>query len=141
MAVILTLDSSIIIAALRNEEEYHNDCLRVLEKVKITEYIAVEPYTVLVEVVAAIRRRTGNEFLAERIRNDLLSIGSIYFFDLDLDRAMEASDIAKRTGMRGMDAIVVQIAREFNSILLSLDNEMIKKAEGFVQTNTITGVK
>ncbi|MGC8931648.1 MAG: hypothetical protein ACP5K6_08995 [Dictyoglomus sp.] len=62
----LTLDSSIIIAALREQEEKHDICFGVLEKVKNGEYIAIEPYIVLVEVTAAIRRRTGSKNLLKR---------------------------------------------------------------------------
>lgn len=73
---------------------------------KDAEYFAVEPYTVLVEVVAAIKRRTASELLAEKIRNNLQGIDSICFLDLESNRANEASNLAKRYGMRGMDAIV-----------------------------------
>ena len=130
---ILPLDSSVIIAALREQEEKHKECLALLEKIKNAEYIAVEPYTVLVEVVAAIKRRTGFEELAERVREDLLGIETIHFFELDSDRANEASDIAKKSGVRGMDAIVIQIAKEFNSTLVSLDNEITMRVEGIVE--------
>lgn len=137
MVIILTLDSSVIIAALREQEEKHKECFRLLEKIKNAEYIAVESYTVLVEVVAAIKRRTGSDQLAERVKKDLQGIGSIYFFELESYRANESSDIAKRSGMRGMDAIVVQIAREFDAILVSLDDEMIKKAKNIVKVKSV----
>lgn len=39
--------------------------------------------------------------------------------------------------MRGMDAIVVQIAREFDAILVSLDDEMIKKAKNIVKVKSV----
>ncbi len=35
-----------------------------------------------------------------------------------------------KKNIRGMDAIVVQIAEENNSTLLSLDKEMLKRIEG-----------
>ncbi|MBM4402543.1 MAG: type II toxin-antitoxin system VapC family toxin [Candidatus Cloacimonetes bacterium] len=133
----LTLDSSVIIAALREQEEKHRECLRLLEKIKNAEYIAVEPYTVLVEVVAAIKRRTGFKELAEGVKNDLQGIDSIHFLDLDSDRANDASDIAKNSGVRGMDAIVIQIANEFNATLVSLDSEMVAKAEGVVKVKSV----
>lgn len=91
----LTLDSSIIIAALREQEEKHNICLEVLEKVKNGEYVAIEPYTVLVEVSSAIRRRTGSKKLAEKVRFYLRSIDSIHFLELDSYRAEEASKVAE----------------------------------------------
>jgi len=135
--MMLTLDSSIIIAALREQEEKHKQCIRLLEKIKNAEYLVVEPYTVLIEVVAAIRRRTGSEQLAERVKKDLQRIDSIYFLELESERANEASDIAKKSGMRGMDAIVVQIANEFNAPLVSLDNDMIAKAKGIVKVKYV----
>lgn len=80
MLTILTLDISVIIAALREQEEKHKECFGLMEKIKNAEYIAIESYTVLVEVVAAIKRRTGSDQLAERVKKDLQGIGSIYFF-------------------------------------------------------------
>ncbi|TYT23347.1 type II toxin-antitoxin system VapC family toxin [Dictyoglomus thermophilum] len=133
----LTLDSSIIIAALREQEEKHNICLEVLEKIKNGEYIAIEPYTVLIEVTAAIRRRTGSKKLAEKVRFYLRDIDSIHFLELESYRAEEASRVAEELSVRGMDAVVIQIAKEFNSVLLTLDNEMAEKAKGFVYVGRI----
>ena len=79
MVIYVTLDSSVIVAALREQEKKHEECKRVLEKVKDGKLIALEPYTVLVEVVAAIKRRTGSTPLAERVKNDLQDIDTINF--------------------------------------------------------------
>jgi len=132
----LTLDGSIIIAALREQEEKHDICLEVLEKIKNGEYIAIEPYTVLIEVTAAIRR-TGSKKLAEKVRFYLRDIDSIHFLELESYRAEEASRVAEELSVRGMDAVVIQIAKEFNSVLLTLDNEMAEKAKGFVYVGKI----
>ena len=125
----ITLDSSVIVAALREQEEKHDACKKLLERVKDGEFVALEPYTVLVEVVAAIKRRTKSEPLAERVKNDLENIDTIKFLDLMSSRATSAVEIAKETDVRGMDAIVVQIAKEFNAPLVSLDGEMTKRAK------------
>ena len=82
MVAYLTLDSSVIVAALREQEEKHEVCKRLLERVKNGEFIALESYTVLAEVVAAIKRRTGSEHLAERVKSGLENIDSIKFLDL-----------------------------------------------------------
>ena len=129
----LTLDSSIIVAALRKEEEHHLQCKQLLEKVKDGAHIALQPYSTLVEVVAAIRRRTDSEELAERVKVNIQKIGTIYFQQLEASRADKAADIARETGVRGMDAIVVQIAREFDAALVSLDKEMIQKVASHVK--------
>ena len=98
-------------------------------------FIALEPYIVLVEVVSAIRRRTGSEDLADRVRKDLERMDTIYFLDLTKQRAENASNIAKKSGIRGMDAIVAQIAEENNSTLVSLDTEMLTKVKESTKIN------
>ena len=40
----------------------------------------------------------------------------------------DAANIAKETGVRGMDAIVIQVAKEFGSPLVSLDMEMTERS-------------
>jgi predicted nucleic acid-binding protein len=72
MVIYVTFDSSVIVAALREQEEKHAECKRLLEKVKDGGFIALEPYTVLVEVVAAIKRRTDSTPLRMTKRNFLL---------------------------------------------------------------------
>ena len=128
----ICLDSSVIVAALRKQEIHHNVARNILEKVKNGEYIAIEPYIVLVEIVAAIKRRTGSIELANRVKDDLLAINNINFTDLESIRADAAAEIAINMGVRGMDAIVIQIAKEFGIPLISLDMEMIEKSRSFV---------
>lgn len=129
----ITLDSSVIVAALREQEEKHDVCKKLLERVKEGEFVALEPYTVLMEVVAAIKRRTRSKSLAERVKNGLKDIDTIKFSDLISSRADSAAELAKETGVRGMDAIVVQIAKEFKAPLVSLDGEMTKRAKMVVE--------
>ena len=133
----LTLDSSVIVAALRVTEEKHGVCKELLENVKNGKYIGVEPFTVLVEVVAAIRRRTGNKKLAERVGIDLQNIDTIHFLEFIKSRALAAMKIAEEIGVRGMDAIVIQIAKENDAILVTLDKEMISKAKMIVTVKDI----
>ncbi|MEA1894288.1 MAG: type II toxin-antitoxin system VapC family toxin [Euryarchaeota archaeon] len=140
MVTYLTLDSSIIVASLRKQEEKHIVCKRLLERVKNGEFVALEPYMVLVEVVAAIRRRTGSESLAEIVKHGLEDISSIISMDMISIRADDAAKIAKQTGVRGMDAIVIQIAKEFGSPLVSLDMEMIERSKYIITTANIEDV-
>lgn len=48
------LDSSVIVTALRKQEKSHLVAKDVLRKVKDGTHIAIEPYTVLIEVTAAL---------------------------------------------------------------------------------------
>ena len=85
------------------------------------------PYSVLVEVVAAVKRRTGSEALAMEVKQELLNIETISFMILDDKSAVEAADIAAKTGVRGMDALVIQVSKEFETELVTFDDEMSER--------------
>ena len=121
----LVLYSSVIPAALREAEGRYRECLNLLQKVKNGEFIALEPYSVLVEVIAAIKRRTGSTDLALRVKRDLQNINALKFLELTSQRAEKAAEIASEIAIMGMDALVVQVAREFNAPLVTLDKEII----------------
>ena len=123
----VTIDSSIVIASLLKNESRHKEALSIWQKVLTGKQIAIMPYSVLIEVVAAIKRRTGSEELAMEIKDELMSIDSLSFVVLDIEAAEDAADIAARTGVRGMDAVIIQVAEEYETELISFDKEMIKK--------------
>ncbi len=136
--MLLTLDSSVIVAALRDGEPFHFECLRVLRQVREGRHDTVQPLSVLVEVTAAIRRRTGSTDLADRVYRDLRGLGSMRFVELDASRADRAAWLAQRMGLRGMDALVVQVAEEFGSALITLDGEMLSLATGIVPIESLS---
>jgi len=67
----------------------------------------------------------------------LQDIDTIKFLDLDFVRADDAANIAKEIGVRGMDAIVIQTVKEFDSVLVSLDGEMVKRAKSVVTVKDV----
>lgn len=123
----VTIDSSVVIASLLKTESRHKEALSIWQKVLSGKQIAVMPYTVLVEVVAAIRRRTGSQELAKEIKDELLNMDTLSFVVLDIESAEHAADIAARTAVRGMDAVVIQVAEEYETELITFDKEMVKK--------------
>jgi len=124
----VTIDSSVIISSLLPNEKRHEEACLIWGKVLSGETPAVMPCSVLVEVVAAIRRRTGSELLAVEVQKTLENISAISFVMLDSKAAAKACKVATKTGLRGMDALVVQVAREFKAELITFDIEMQQKA-------------
>lgn len=111
-----------------------------MESIVHGNHVAIEPYSVLVEVVAAIRRRTGNRKVAQRIGFDLQNIATILFLEFLKPRALSAMDIANDIGLKGMDAIIVQIAHENHTTLLTLDKDMAQKASTIVTVGDVEAV-
>ncbi len=59
------------------------------------------------------------------------------FLEVVSYRAHDAADIAKEISVREMDAIVIQIAKEFDVPLVSLDAEMLKRAKSIVRIKDV----
>ena len=123
----LTIDSSVIIASLLENESRHSEAMQIWDAVIAGGDVAIMPYSVFVEVVAAIRRRTGSEELATEVKEELLKIENVSFVILDQRAAEDAADIAIQKSVRGMDALVMQTAREYETELVTFDDEMMKK--------------
>jgi len=124
----LTVDSSIIVSSLLEGERRHKEARKIWETILAGKNVAILPYSVFVEVVAAVRRRTGSEELAREVGKHLLEIEALFFVGLDDKSAQEAVEIAVKTGVRGMDALVIQVAQDFDTELMSFDEEMMTKA-------------
>ena len=68
------------------------------------------------------------ERIAMEIKKELIDTENISFVILDDKAAIEAAEIAAKTGLRGMDALMVQVAKEYNAELISFDKEMMRKS-------------
>ena len=136
----LTVDTSVFVAAIRAAELKHEICKKLFQKIGEGEYEVIVPYTVLVEIGAAIRRRYNSSAAAEAAVEELLGIEAISFEELFQFRAKDACRIAVQGGLRGMDAIVIQIAKENNCSLVTLDLEMALKARDIVRVEEIEGL-
>ena len=73
------------------------------------------------------RGRSGDQ--AQEVKQELLKIENVSFVALDQKAAEEAADLAIQTGVRGMDALVIQVAQEFATELITFDDEMMKKSQ------------
>ncbi len=133
----LTLDSSVIIAALRKQEPMHHQCRLLLQQVKEGKYMALESAIVLVEVTAAIRRRTGSRRLARQVRENLLQLDFLFFLELTESRMNSAARIGERVSLKGMDAIIAQVAEEEDSVLVTLDREFAEKVAEIVSVEEV----
>jgi predicted nucleic acid-binding protein len=123
----VTLDSSVIVSSLLEKEPRHKEAFDLWTAVVSGKYFAIMPYSVFVEVVAAVRCRTGSEKLAREVKLKLCNIEAISFVVLDDKSANQAADLAAKTGVRGMDALLIQVAKEYGTELISFDEEMMGK--------------
>ena len=126
--ILATVDSSVLVASLLSHDPRHREALAVMEQIVNGHVRAVMPCSVLVEVVAAIRRRTASEKDALEVEESLMALDGILFLDITRKTARDAARLAAAIGVRGMDALVVQTALEHQTKLISFDVEMTTKA-------------
>jgi len=128
-----TIDSSVIVASLREQEGAHQKSKAFMTEVIEGEHTAYESTIVPVEVTAAIRRRTGSRKLARQVKQNLLNLDSFIFCGLSKSRMESAARIAEKVSLKGMDAIITQIAQEKDTSLVTLDKELKNKAKSVVE--------
>ncbi|MDI6819671.1 MAG: PIN domain-containing protein [Candidatus Hodarchaeaceae archaeon] len=130
----LVVDSSVFIAAFKVGDPFHGQAHAVIEQIG-TKYRAFVSCLALVEVVGAMGRVVGPKY-AKRIRKRFTSWakgGFITIEELDKKRADEAQLIAIKYGLRGADAVIVQLASEKKCMLASFDEEILQKFEKVLQ--------
>jgi len=115
----LVIDSNIFIGSLDPKDIFHSECYPIFEKLLNFEFEALCPAIVLVETTCVIRRRTNSEEIAIAVYKDLSRLPSINWLDITLDVVERACMIGSKTGLRGGDAIVLQVAEQYVFLRMS----------------------
>jgi len=124
----LVIDSNIFVSSLDPNDTFHSECYPIFEKLLSFEFEALCPALVLIETTCIIRRRTNSEKISIAVYKDLARLPSVNWLDITFDVAERACMLGSRTGVKGGDAIVLQVAEQYGIPLLTKDKEMKKKA-------------
>ncbi len=81
-------------------------------------------------------RQTGDPSLAEELVSIIEDFPGINLISLDLSLAKKAAQIAIAHRLRGADAAYVAVADAFDAMLISWDQEMLKRCPAAVATIT-----
>lgn len=131
----VVLDSSVIVSAFVYGDRFRPQARKVMKKVFNGEYSSLESAIVPVEVCGSITRRAGEKFasLASRQLLKWEGIGVMRFVELTRFRKDEAVKLAIKLQMKGMDAIILQVAKENAGTLITFDDELGAKAQAVVR--------
>lgn len=127
-----TIDSSVWVATLLKEEPSHQAAFELVNQLIEKEETIVIPVTVYIEVVLAVARRTDEGDLPERAAQFLREIPTLQFVEIDYGRMDMIVLRTKPLRLRGMDAVVVGVAAEFETTLITLDQELANRANSMV---------
>lgn len=139
MAKEVTLDSSVLVSAFVKGDRFRSAALRVMEKVFRGEYHVATSAIVPVEVCGAVSRRAGVDkaISVKRQLDKWEEMNFTAYSELSGRRRREATELAVKYKLKGMDAIVVQVAKEKKAALATFDGEMAEKAKVAVEVLTL----
>ncbi|MEK7397274.1 MAG: PIN domain-containing protein [Candidatus Poribacteria bacterium] len=124
----LVIDSNIFVSSLDPKDYFHSECYPIFEKLLNFEIESICPVIVLVETICALRRRTNSEEIANEYYRNLVILPSINWLDVNLELAEKACMLGARTGLKGGDAIILQVAEQYGVPILTKDKEIKDKA-------------
>ncbi len=119
----VTLDASVAVSAFSPTEAGSEDSRRLLELLRRKQTLIIVPTLIRPEIVAALRRSTGDPDKAKALDESFAELPGVIFQDLDDRMADAAVEIAAATGLRGADSVYAATARHFDATLITLDGE------------------
>lgn len=132
----VTIDASVWVASDVDDEPAWKDARAFLERVLKEELEVHQPTLTLVEVCAAIARRSGDVDLARRAGTRLIRFPSLVVHALHLELAGLSAALAAEARLRGADAVYAATARAHRTTLVTLDRELRDRARSVVPTAT-----
>lgn len=136
MALLLTLDASLFVAACRSREPGFAASRALLAAVRDSDIPLAEPAILPVETAAALRRAGHPVAAALEYATALLSLPRLTLVSVDERLAERAAQMAATCSLRAADALYVTVAALYGATLVSLDQEQLARAPETVQACT-----
>ena len=118
----LTLDSNVLIAALKEDEPYSKRCYKILSAVP-DDFVLSEPSIVYQEVCGTLARRVGANIADQgRKRLDLM-VHPRLLNNCNKAFCLSAYPLCSTYGVDAIDAMYLKVALHRLAVLVSLDKE------------------
>jgi len=132
MALLLTLDASVFVAACHQAEPGYAASRTLLEELRMTAVPLIEPAILPVEVAAALSRTGHKPALAREFAEAILALPHLTIVAVDERFSRRAIAIATQHKLRGADALYVTVAAQYGAHLVTLDGEQLRRAPAIV---------
>jgi len=133
---VVTIDASVWVAADAADESARDVSRALLRAVLEARLTVHQPALSIVEVSAAVARRTHDVALAREAGRRVLEMPSLVVHALDLDSAAEAAALAGHVRLRAADAIYAATALRHGTQLVTLDMELRERSSSVVAAFT-----
>ncbi len=131
-----TIDASVWINGFDQRELGYDYSRQLLESIRNKGVSIIIPNIVLAEVAGAISRTRKNPKQAIIFTEAMSKLPNVKLIPIDGQIARQASELAAQYALRGADAIYAAVAKQFNCVLISLDNEHLTRLKEFLNVQT-----
>ena len=135
----LTLDASVFVARLREEEAGHVEALGFFKRCDVRRVRLFAPVLLLAEVAGALSRLRGAARFGEVGIIRVFGQPRLRLRDIDQNLAEKAARLAARHSLRGADAVYLSVAQETQSILVTTDLELLQVQAGVIVQPRLRG--
>lgn len=132
MAILFTLDASVLVAVCRPHEPGHGASRTLLARIREAGTPLIEPAVLPVEVAAALARTGDDPALAREYADAVISLPGLTLVPVDGRLAHHAVEMAATCGLRGADAVYATVAAQYGARLVTLDAGQLKRAPASV---------
>ena len=126
------VDASMWVAYLVPGDVFHARSRAWFSAARSQGVTFVAPALLLVEVAAALARRTGDGHLAHRAAKAVETLPDLRLVPLDAALTPIAVDAAAQLRVRGADAVYIAVAARLGIPLVTLDQEQARRAQAWV---------
>ncbi len=117
---ILTLDSNVMIAALKDDEPHSKSCAEILSKVP-DSFILSEPSIIYQEVCGTLARRVGAQVADDARKHLDLIIHPSLLANCNRTFCISAYSLCNEYNIYAIDALYLKTALDTRAILVSVD--------------------
>lgn len=128
----ITIDASMLVAAGTPDDTARAESAAFMAAAIAADLPTHQPTLTLVEIAAAVARRTGDADLAMAAGQALLAMPGLVLHALDVDTSAEAAALAGRLQLRGADAVYAATALRHQTTLVTLDDELLTRSRPVV---------
>lgn len=129
----VTIDASVWVAARFDSEPGHSESTEFLLQAIGARETIVLPLLAIVECVAAVVRKTGNQRLATEAGLHLRGLPAVSWVALDEVTVSVATEVASEYRLRAADAVYAAVARSHGATLVTLDVEMRSRCSAHIR--------
>lgn len=133
------IDASLWVSVCHAGDRHHRRSILWLESELVEGTGLIAPTLLQVEVSAAVRRLSGEEELAAAAAAALEKVESFELVPLTCERARRAAKIASHTGVRGADAVYLELAAERGEALVTWDRQQLERGRAVVTVERPSG--